>query len=113
MRYALVFILITLPVMAGSLDETVCCQPPARDANGTIVRSGAVLRAFKKLHPCPANHETSGPCPGWVMDHKIPLACGGSDSVDNLQWLPFDMWRAKSLWERKVYGGHNMSKGCP
>lgn len=66
-------------------------------------RRGAVLLAFKRAHPCPANGVRVGPCPGWVMDHVIPLACGGGDAVINLQWLPVAMWREKSKWERKIY----------
>lgn len=93
--------------------DTKFCGVPKRDPDGSTARSAAVLADFKKQHPCPANQKTSGPCPGWNMDHVIPLACGGCDAVGNLQWLPTDMWHAKSLWERKVYGGHGMSKGCP
>jgi len=103
----------SLSVFAGPLDETRCCTVPIRDASGAIYRSSAVLTAFKKVHPCPANGNKSGPCPGWIMDHVVPLACGGADAVYNLQWLTVEMWRAKSLWERKIYGGNGMSPGCP
>jgi len=37
------------------------------------------------------------------MDHVIPLACGGGDAIQNLQWLPTAAWREKSKWERKIY----------
>lgn len=46
---------------------------------------------------------STGPCQGWIMDHVIPLACGGGDVVINLQWLPTALWREKSKWERKIY----------
>ena len=110
---AILGIIATKDSSASMLDETRCCTIPIRDADGSIHRSTTVLVYFKKFHPCPATGNSLGACPGYVMDHVIPLACGGADAVYNLQWLPTDMWKMKSLWERKVYGGHNMSPGCP
>lgn len=113
---SLLFFILATPVYSHTVDplkETVFCGPPPRDSNNVIIRSSAVIRAFKKLHPCPSNGNTFGPCPGYYLDHPKPLACGYCDSVDNMQWLPIDMWRAKSLWERKIYGGKGISKGCP
>jgi len=102
---------LVVPVHAGDLDETRFCGPPARDAKGQIVRRSDVLRAFEKVYPCPAPIGTT--CPGWRRDHVIPLACGGCDSVANLQWLPVEMWKSKSLFERRIYGGHAISLRCP
>jgi hypothetical protein len=31
-------------------------------------RDPAQRKAFQKSDPCPANHRTSGPCPGYVVD---------------------------------------------
>lgn len=104
-------VLIVPKASAGMLEETRFCGPPARDARGQIIRRADVLRAFEQAHPCPAPVGTT--CPGWNRDHVIPLACGGCDSVENLQWLPTEAWRAKSLFERKIYGGHGISPGCP
>lgn len=95
------------------LDDIRCCTAPVRDADGSIHRSEAVRAAFKRLYPCPSTLQRSGPCPGWILDHPLPLACGGVDAVYNLQWMPEDMWRAKSKWELKVYGGRGMSPRCP
>lgn len=71
-------------------------------------RSSSVVRAFKKMHPCPATGKTSGSCSGWSVDHVIPIAVGGCDSVSNLQWLPNEIKSCagticKDRWERKVY----------
>ncbi|HWQ37304.1 MAG TPA: HNH endonuclease signature motif containing protein [Burkholderiales bacterium] len=90
------------------LAELRYCGEPARDASGRIKRSSAVLRAFRDVHPCPATGESRGPCPGWAIDHVIPLACGGCDAVSNLQWLPDELKSAagvlpKDRWERKIY----------
>jgi len=96
-----------------SKTEIRCCEVPLRDADGSIYRNASVLYWFKKAHPCPSTHLTSGACPGWIMDHVIPLACGGVDAVWNIQWLPIEMWKEKSKWERVIYGGNGMSEGCP
>ena len=106
LKYLLV-LLLTFNVNAGPLDETRCCIEPVRLADGSIKRRADVLAAFKKQHPCPATGLTSGACPNWSMDHIIPLACGGHDSVSNLQWLPLPIKSTsgkypKDRWERKI-----------
>lgn len=85
-----------------------CHVDPVRDAAGKIKRSSAVIRAFRATHPCPATGSTAGPCAGWAMDHIVPLAVGGCDTVWNMQWLPNGIKSAagelaKDRWERKVY----------
>lgn len=42
--------------------------------------------AFAREHPCPATGRPSGACPGWVVDHVVPLCAGGLDSRFNMQW---------------------------
>lgn len=64
-------------------------------------RSEATKDAFKHLHPCPANGKTAGRCPGYVIDHKVALACGGVDSPFNMQWQTVAEGKAKDKWERK------------
>jgi len=41
---------------------------------------------FKREHPCPATGYRYGPCGGYVIDHVVPLSCGGSDAPSNMQW---------------------------
>lgn len=105
----LIALLLLVPTLALAADPRFC-GVPARNADGTIARSSRVLSEFERAWPKPA------PLPNgerWIRDHAIPLACGGCDAVGNLQWLPEHQWREKSKWERKVYGGHAMSEGCP
>lgn len=51
-----------------------------------VHRSRAVIREFRRTHPCPATGKISGPCPNYVVDHKWPLCARGKDSLENLQW---------------------------
>lgn len=105
------FILLA-PLMLASLGAIAqdgrYCGPPARDADGVILRSRAVLRDFQRLYPCPATGLQHGACPGWFKDHIVPLVCGGCDSLENLQWLPGETKTCagtvcKDRWERRVY----------
>jgi hypothetical protein len=37
---------------------------------------------------------------GYLVEHKIPLACGGADSPSNMQWQTKADAKAKDKWER-------------
>lgn len=86
------------------------CGEPARDGNGRIKRSQAVLRQFAKVWACPSTGDNHPSCPGWHIDHVIPLAVGGCDMGHNLQWMPVEIKLCvpsapgnKDCWEREVY----------
>ena len=49
-------------------------------------RDPKVIRDFRKDNPCPETNKTTGACPGWVVDHGIPLCAGGADKAYNLHW---------------------------
>lgn len=49
-------------------------------------RSAAAVREFKRASPCPVTGKATGACPGWVVDHVVPLCIGGADKPDNMQW---------------------------
>ena len=51
-------------------------------------------------HPCPSTGRTSWACPGYVVDHVKPLACGGADAASNMQWQTVAEGKAKDKWER-------------
>lgn len=104
-RVALLAAFVCLPAVAA--DPRVC-GPAPRASDGNIMRSRTVLRDFKALYPCPSTRRSTGACPGWALDHVIPLACGGCDAVGNLQWLPDSIKSAstpsaKDRFERRIY----------
>lgn len=65
-------------------------------------RSAAALAEFKRANPCPSTGERRGKCPGYVIDHIKPLACGGADAPANMQWQTIEDAKAKDKWERKA-----------
>lgn len=100
--------LLLAPVLAFAAPDPRYCGEPARTADGTIKRSRAVVREFRRMYPCPSTGKSTGACPGWQVDHVRPLASCGCDSVANMQWLPQEIKSAsgafaKDRWERRVY----------
>jgi hypothetical protein len=67
-------------------------------------RSREVTREFQHEHPCPSTRLRTGACPGYRKDHIRAIACGGPDTVKNLQWQTIAEAKAKDRWERKVCG---------
>ena len=63
-------------------------------------RSAAARAEFEREHPCPATHATSGPCPGYIVDHVTALGCGGADAPENMQWQTVQEAAAKDKTER-------------
>lgn len=76
-----------------------------------LARDPAQVRAFRKTHPCPATGEVRGACPGWVVDHIIPLCAGGPDRPDNMQWQSKQESLAKDKLEWETC--RNLRKSCP
>lgn len=74
----------------------------SRDTNGRIHRSSKAVRDFKKANPCPATGLTTGPCPGYVVDHIHPLCHCGEDTPRNMQWQKIDDAKNKDQWERAI-----------
>jgi hypothetical protein len=70
-----------------------------RDAHGKIARDPRQTNAFKKAHPCPSTGKASGSCPGYVIDHVVPLKRGGADTPGNMQWQTEGAAKAKDKWE--------------
>lgn len=72
-----------------------------RDKHGRIERSAHARAEFRRLHPCPSPKARKAACPGYVIDHICPLACGGADAPENMQWQSKADAAAKDKWERQ------------
>lgn len=75
------------------------CVTCARDSSGHIKRDPEVRREFEANHPCPSTGRPSGACPGYVVDHVIPLKRGGPDATTNMQWQTIEEGKAKDAVE--------------
>jgi hypothetical protein len=86
---------------AGSLagSTSTRCTTCERDANGRIKRNPAARRAFQRSNPCPATRRTTGACPGYIVDHIVPLKRGGADEAANMQWQTVAEAKAKDRIE--------------
>lgn len=69
---------------------------------GAAERSRVLRAEFQRAHPCPSTGLRVGPCPGWQVDHRDALVCGGRDELGNLQWLPVAEHREKTRVEVKL-----------
>lgn len=66
-------------------------------------RSTTQVHRFMRLHKCPSKkYNPAKPyvCPGHVVDHKEPLACGGRDHPSNMQYQTMKAAKAKDKVER-------------
>lgn len=64
-------------------------------------RSRSVRAEFVRANPCSATGRAAGGCPGWVVDHVVPRACGGVDYKDNMAWQTKADAAAKDRVERQ------------
>jgi hypothetical protein len=75
------------------------CIGCTRDGHGRIKRSSHSKTEFKRANPCPATGRSSGPCPGYVIDHIKPLKRGGADDPSNMEWQTKEQAKAKDKIE--------------
>lgn len=71
----------------------------AFNANGhEVYRSAARRRLFVRM--------TGGPRGRQVVNHIVPLACGGCDVPSNMEWMSVAVWRGRTGPERYDCGRH-------
>jgi hypothetical protein len=74
---------------------TTPATPGARDTHGRLKRSESAKDQFLRQTGHPHGW------PGHVVDHRIPLACGGADAPSNMQWQTTEEAKAKDRIERQ------------
>ena len=65
-----------------------------RNTNGKIKRSPAARNEFMKQSGYPKGRK------GYIVDHIVPLECGGADSPANMQWQSVAEAKIKDRTER-------------
>lgn len=60
-----------------------------------MARDRGQVRAFKAHNACPSTDKFRGSCPGFVVDHIVPLCAGGFDGPKNMQWQSYADSRVK------------------
>jgi len=94
MKFILILLLIFLIIPGIVLSDDYKANVQ-RDEKGRIKRSSSSRYEFMKS----TGYKNGRP--GYVVDHIIPLACGGSDTPNNMQWQTIEEGKAKDKWERK------------
>lgn len=97
-------LVVTMTVILGSIALPVDAKGKraegvARDDRGRIARSSHAKTTFRKANPCPATGRSAGACPGYVIDHVVPLKRGGPDHFANMQWQTRAAAREKDRYE--------------
>jgi hypothetical protein len=64
-------------------------------------RSHKAKAAFQRLYHCPKTDKPRGACPGYIIDHVIPLCAGGADDPLNMQWQTLSEAKAKDREEAR------------
>jgi 5-methylcytosine-specific restriction endonuclease McrA len=93
------FLAAALLLATSLLPAANRCSTCQRDSRGHIKRSTVAKSQFRNQHPCPATGRTRGACPGFVIDHVVPLKRGGADSPRNMQWQTTAEAKAKDRVE--------------
>lgn len=75
--------------------RTTTIAGSGRDARGRIERSEPAKHAFER------STGYAGGRKGYVVDHIVPLACGGADAPSNMQWQTAAEGKAKDKVERR------------
>jgi hypothetical protein len=69
------------------------CASCPRDSHGRIKRSPQARHEFMRRSGYPHGRK------GYVIDHVVPLECGGSDAPSNMQWQTAAEAKAKDKTE--------------
>ena len=101
-QVAVLALLLALHTGCATPTAATRCEaygPAPLDYKGRIIRNPAARRDFHAANPCPANGNTYGACPEWVVDHIIALKSGGPDHTCNMQWQTIEAAKIKDRVE--------------
>jgi hypothetical protein len=65
-------------------------------------RSASARLEFARHNACPSTGERKTSCPGYVIDHIVPLCAGGPDTPMNMQWQAYKDSLRKDAEERRL-----------
>lgn len=74
----------------------------AATASAGQQRSYQAKREFARAVPCPSTWRYIPHCPGYVIDHVVPLCAGGADTPVNMQWQNREQSLVKDREERRL-----------
>lgn len=84
-------------------------------AFSALAREPAQRADFVRQNPCPVTGSAKPhhSCPGWVVDHIIPLCAGGADAPNNMQWQELapskekdkEEWRTCRMLKKQAVDG--------
>ena len=92
-------LLLVLFLAVGLAGNAFAREGGHSSQQGKIPRSSQAKHDFMKSNPCPSTGRTSGACPGYVVDHVVPLKRGGADKPNNMQWQTLQEAKAKDKRE--------------
>ena len=92
-------LLLVLFLAVGLASNAFAREVGHSGRHGNTHRSSQAKHDFKKSNPCPSTGRTSGACPGYVVDHVVPLKRGGVDKPNNMQWQTLQEAKAKDKLE--------------
>ena len=67
------------------------------EVDARLARSQTEVRAYRSEYPCPSTGKVRGACPGYQVDHVIPLCAGGLDHRSNMHWLSVEDHKWKTF----------------
>ena len=104
----LTILLISTRLLADTGPRYCGIDDISRDSKHVIIMSKAEYNRFRSWWKYPSSMEFVGPCVDWSVDHIVPIAVGGCDRAENMQWLKLEIKSCsgvdcKDRWERNVY----------
>ena len=89
-----------LHIGAATLIACLAWTSPAV-AQHTDAHSHRIKRSLEAKHEFERATGHPHGWPGHVIDHVIPLACGGADAPSNMQWQTIEEAKVKDRVERR------------